>query len=251
MQACSFYGVIGKNIDYIISDKLADMLDLYYRQEQELDKDVKHFLNTEKELFKEIRSILADVQTAIKSGKTTEKKFVEIANQLEMTYLKAGKTFVPLLSKYYAVLDKDRVKTVYEQWEKENKKIKKRLKKKSISDHKRRFKTLFGEMNETQKKIIKKHQGLFISRNQKRLDRRLEVQGKLRELMDGTGKNESKITDIILTSMHSTFNEIDNKAYAAFFYDMQGQVPKEEKKDILKKLSQVTAIIDIVIKYKY
>lgn len=251
LTSCSFYGVIGKNIDYILSDKIADMMDLYYRQEKELDKDIKNFLNQEKELFKEIKTILVDVRKEIKSGNTSEEKLLNIAKNLQKTYMKAGKKVVPLLAKYYAQLDQEQLKTVFEKWDKENNKIKKRIKKSSINDHKRRFKKLFGEMNETQKKIIKKHKNLFVSRNEQRLERRLKVQKELKELMDGSSKNATAIAQTILGSMQSTFNKNDNKAYAAFFYDMQNQIPKEDKEDILTKLSQVIAILDIVIKYKY
>lgn len=251
LQSCSFYGVIGKNLDYILSDKIADMMDLYYRQEKELDKDIKNFLNTEKELFKEVRNILVDVKKEIKSGTTGQEKLLKIANDLQRVYIKGGKIIVPMLSKYYAQLDKEQLKTVFEKWDEENKKITKRLKKKSLSDHKRRFKTLLGDMNETQKKIIKKHKGLFVSRNEQRLARRLAVQAQLKKLMDGSGKNQDAIAEVILKSMKSTFNQADNKAYAAFFYDMQNQIPKEEKEEVLTKLSQVIAILDIVIKYKY
>lgn len=251
LSSCSFYGVIGKNIDYILSDKIAEMLDLYYQQEKELDKDIKNFLNQEKSLFKDIREILVDVKKEISSGNTSQEKLLLIANNLQIVYVKAGKKVIPILAKYYALLDQEQLKTVFKQWDKENKKIKKRLKKSSISDHKRRFKKLFGEINKSQKAVIKKHQALFLSRNKQRLDRRLKVQAKLKELMDGSGKNKQLITQTILDSMQSTFNEKDNQAYAAFFNEMQKQIPQKDLKDILKKISQAIAILDIIIKYKY
>ena len=46
LTGCSFYGLIGKNLDYILSDNIEEKLYLNGDQEDELEKDIKKFLNS-------------------------------------------------------------------------------------------------------------------------------------------------------------------------------------------------------------
>jgi hypothetical protein len=251
LSACSFYGIIGKNLDYIITDKLEDSFDLNGEQEKRLRKDIIQFLNQEKDFIKDLKSLVKSIATEIETGKTTEEKWVNLANEVGRVYLSAGEKFVPIMAKYLAELDDDQREEVYEQWDKENQKLKRRIKKEKVSSHRRRFEKLFGDFTPEMKKDFKKHKELLFSRNKKRLNRRLSSQQELKELMDGSGQNTKAISAAILKSMQSTFTKEDNQGYAKLFATMQKHISAKKKKDILTKLSQVEGILSIAYKYKY
>jgi hypothetical protein len=251
LSSCSFYGVIGRNLDYILTDKLEDGFELNGDQEDRLRVDIIKFLNTEKDFIHELKVLIKDIRKELEKGKTSKEKWLDFTTRVEKVYLDAGKKFVPILAKYMSELDEEQREEVYKKWKKENDKLKKRIKKERVSSHRRRFEKLFGDFTDEMKKDFRKHKDLLFSRNKKRLDRRLRSQGRLKELMDGSGKNADKIYQAIYSSMQETFTKEDNEGYANLFMDMQKHITIERRKDVLTKLSQVEGILKIAHTYKY
>jgi isochorismate synthase EntC len=251
LSSCSFYGVIGRNLDYILTDKLEDTFELNGDQEDELRDDIIKFLNNEKDFLKEVKVLIKDIRDELEKGETTKARWIELSQQVESIYLQSGQKFVPILAKYMSQLDQEQRAEVFAKWDKENDKLKRRIKNEKVSSHRRRFEKLFGDFTQEMKKDFKKHRELLFSRNKKRLDRRLRSQGKLKKIMNGSGKNADEIYAIIYASMQETFNKQDNEGYANLFVTMQKHITVPKRKKIIEKLNQVEGILKIAHTYKY
>ena len=254
-SSCSFYGTIAKNIDFLIKNKLTEMLDLYAKQEDQLYQDVKKFLNTEKETFKSLKNLLLKTKTYINSNQISPEDIKILMKEFEIQYINLGESFLPIISKYLLLLDEPQREELYKNWDKENKKIKKK-KKNKLKTYKKKFADFFGELNESQDKVLEKYKELFLKRNKIRLKSRLDLQKKLKVIFkkdkkDKTDKNIKKITALIVKSMQNRINPKDRKGYSLVLSKLLMDMDKEKKDKILKKLNQAIGIVDILSIYKY
>jgi len=251
LSSCSFYGVIGRNLDYFLSSKVADKLMLNDQQEDEFRKDLIQFLNTEKVLFRDLQQKISELKEQVSLKEIKQSQIQKTTKGLVDSYFAIGDKFIPIISKYLAQLNPDQRKELKEEWDEENKKIEKRIKKSKFSDQRRKFEDIFGDFTKDQKKEFKKYKPLILNRKKLRLKRRLSVQSQLDSMMNGKKENIEEISKLLTSAMRQVFSTEDLAQYSRLIESLLNQTKKEKKQEIIEKLSQVQGILKIAIDYKY
>lgn len=172
LHSCGFSGlkkVIVPNLSYILADKVGDELDLYYSQEKKLKKELDHLFKQEIDQVKRLRDIIEKIDLS-------KSKAEVVVDELISVFRKTLLAFNKVLAKYTARLTLEQQKRFFKIQERENEKIKKRLKQKDLAKIIERYEFFFGELSQTQLSIIRANTSSFMALISKRLNRRMKSQ---------------------------------------------------------------------------
>jgi hypothetical protein len=235
--SCSFKSLLVSKLDYFMTDKISDELNLNSEQEDELREDVISFLN---------------------QNKTTAKTLIEKVNKFEVnknlpvdTLKKQYKEFVarllPILSKYYFKLSIDQRKEFFKYQENKNKEIEKQMNKITVKSVSKKYDGFFGYINDEQKNLIDKSLPLFKNMANVRMKRRINIQQALKKAV--TFAQVQAAFAIFSKSLNEN-SELNNE-FLDFINKLLEQTNKDQVETLNEKKIELIQILEYYITNTY
>lgn len=252
--SCSLSGLLVSKLDYYITMKTAQRLDLYVKQEQKLSNDVSTLLDTLKPEAKEIQSVAKSLLTSIDHLskpiiKTNAKK---LRHAYQSAYQKIAKTLVFHLN----VLTPKQQKPLLESFVNENEKLEKRIAvnkfyEKIIS----RFELLFGNLTPKQKFIIKKNRNAYKKWQIKRLARNKFIENQMAASFTKTTKEKlTGLQKIYQENLDATLDTLQGPHFDGIvltYSEVILSISDKQKTIFKDKLEFIISILNKFIKNKY
>lgn len=214
LSACAAKKLAVENADTLLSHQITKRVPLYSKQKDKLNKEIDQFLNEKKEVAQEILPVLDNLD--IEDSEKIESQY----KKLENFFLNISSDFSALMSRQIARMDKKQQKDFFETLDDENREILKKEKEDRIDQFEERFESFFGSIMGPQKQIVREYANYFDSRARERLDRRVKLHQKFRDIMAQEVSTESK-----------------EKMIQEAFVDYQQEVQKGSRNlEIIKKL---------------
>lgn len=197
LTSCGLKQVVIPNLDLAIEHKLRKDMKLTYTQQKLLAHDIDIMLNklstpTKNHLY----PLLKDFKIEHLNQSINTQKY---ANHISEVYFSASNEIAIIMSKYMSILTEKQLKHNFKVFEKENKKIQKRIEKYNTDLIIQRFEFFLGNLNQKQINIVNKHKDFFIKRNIRRLEQRSRLLGNLNNIFQ-TEKESVKKQKLLLTA---------------------------------------------------
>jgi hypothetical protein len=254
LTSCSLSGLLIGKLDYYITMKTAQRLDLYVKQEQQLGKDVSKLLDTLKPEAQEIQAVAQKLLTSIDHLskpiiKTNAKK---LKRAYQSAYQKIAKTLVFHLN----VLTPKQQVPLLESFVSENKKLEKRIAvnkfyEKIIS----RFELLFGNLTPKQKFIIKKNRNAYKKWQVKRLARNKFIENQMASSFTKTTKEKfTGLKKIYEENLDATLDTLQGDHFDGIvltYSEVILSISDKQKIVFKEKLEFIINILNKFIKNKY
>lgn len=232
ISSCGLKQIVIPNLDMAIEHKLRQDMQLDYKQQKELAKDVDALLNklstpTKKHLAPLLKNF------NIENFKSKSK----ITGAIHAVFFIASHNISQLMAKYQAKLDSRQIQHFFEKFEDQNNQIRKRIKKYNTNLIIQRFEFFIGNLNQKQINIINEFKPEFILRNRKRLELRTFLQTKLKSVYDNYKDADKK--EIMFLDIYKEYNaltkeyfysEATSKAYNMAFKVIQNCDDKQKQR---------------------
>lgn len=176
LSGCAAKKLAVNNADSLISYQVTKRLPLYSEQKEKLDKDIEAFLIKSKLVASDMLPVIDSLN--LSSVENLPNQY----NKFESFYSKLAFDFAELMSSHLATLDKKQQKDFFETLDDENRKLLNKEKEDRVDDIEDRFDTFLGSVNGPQKQLIREYSDYFHCRAKERLDRRITLHEKFREI---------------------------------------------------------------------
>lgn len=255
LASCSVAKLAVSNLDWIIYRQVKNKLDLYYKQQNELDKDVNLFLNRQIQKIPRIEGLLSFIETNVKEDKTTStievKKF---RDDLLRIYIDiAGDFNSNILSKNLALLDKDQLSHFKNENKEQNEEIMKNIQNRSESTIVQRMEYFVGEFNSVQQQIIQSNLIHIRSLQEIRLLRRKALQKDLYQFISSSTPEKKNLikerlhryvrkqdsSEDVIRKINGHRSHIDKMTAEVF-----NKMSKKQKEFILKRIKFIREVIE-------
>lgn len=185
--SCTAKKMLAQNADILLENQIEKRLPLYSAQKMQLSKDVKKFLNDQKEFATEAIPVITSIELDVKQ---TDKQY----DYLNSLYRKLALNFSKLMSQYMAPLDEKQQKDFEENLDGENRAISRSKAEDRMEKIHERFETMFGTISDRQKKILDDQREYFEERHKLRLSRREKLHDKFKAIykMDLSPESRAK-----------------------------------------------------------
>lgn len=192
--SCSVANLAVSNLDWIIYRQVKNRLDLYYKQQNDLEKEVSIFLSRQVQKLPKVETLLQRLESKIDSSDYTKEGVSLFRQDLSNLYIEiAGDFNSNILSKFLAQLDKDQIKHFQNENEEQNKELEEKLKSSKESDLTQRIEYFVGEFSIKQKQIVSSNLIHLKSLQEIRLIRRKKLQQDLYKMMSSSMENKSQL----------------------------------------------------------
>jgi len=235
--SCSFKSLLVSNLDYLMTDKIADELLLNSEQEDELRVDIKKLLNETKESAKDLK---------VKISKIEIEKSLPI-EELKKQYLNIVRKIIPIISKYYFKLSVDQRKEFFSYHQNKNEEVKKQMIEMTIKSVSNKYDGFFGDINQKQKELIIQNFSMMKELSKRRINRRLEIQSALKR-----AKNFKEVLAAfeIFTQSLKKEDELNNKFFV-FLSQMIMKTNKNQKETLKEKKIELVQILEYYLTNTY
>lgn len=190
LSACGIKSLVVPYFDWILTSELSEQLTLNSKQKRLLNQDVKHFLDERKTQAKRVLKHLNQFK---------EEEKIEVErwqNTFYAEYLDFLKGFLPMYSKYLAMLDKSQLKDLRKKFEDENEELSESIEDEPTERILERFEKNLGHLREEQKKTLNENLDNFVAASRERLKSRKEYQKSLLKLLEKELASEEKQSQI-------------------------------------------------------
>lgn len=255
LTSCSAAKLAVSNLDWIIYRQVKNKLDLYYKQQNELDKDVNLFLNRQIQKIPRVEELLSLIETNVKEDKTTSTKEVKkFRDDLLSIYIDiAGDFNSNILSKNLALLDKDQLSHFQNENKEQNEEIMKNIQNRSESTIVQRMEYFVGEFNSAQQQIIQSNLIHIRSLQEIRLIRRKALQKDLYQYISSSTPEKKNLikerlhryvrkqdsSEDVIRKINGHRSHIDKMTAEVF-----NKISKKQKEFILKRIKFIREVIE-------
>jgi F0F1-type ATP synthase delta subunit len=220
IYSCGIQRLAIDHADNLLTYQVTRKIPLYSEQKKKLEADLEKFLNRSKVSVSDILPALDTIE--LKGTEEVDRLYPKI----EAFYMNLATNFSQLLSVYMAELDSKQQKEMFEEIDDENRDLLKKEKEDRLDELEDRFKNFFGMITGPQKQLLIKNADYFQERAKKRLDRRVKLLEKLKEIYRQDQSLESR-----KESINSVFKDYQREA-------MSGHRTIEIIKEFLPTLSK-------------
>jgi hypothetical protein len=234
-----------ENADRLISYQMTKRLSLYSSQKAQLAKDIDQFLNKTKPDAQELLPIIDEIH--LEEPAKAEAQYLK----LEKYFNKVSQDFSAIMAKYLAVLDQKQQKELFKTLEDENREIFKQEKEKRIDVVEDRLKMFIGKLNGEQKELIREYSDYFHSRAIERLDRRIKLHHKFKEIynqdISASSREKLFLDSFIKYQEDSLINDKNVELLKKFV----PTVTKDQREYFRKIVQEVKGLIKYFISIEY
>lgn len=245
-HGCAFKKFAIDHADNLITHQVTKRLPLKIQQEQELAKNVDHFLNDSKPIAQEILKILQQL-----SPEAPEKLEIQYA-QLEKDYLKIAANFSSMVSRPMAKLDKEQQKLFFKKLEEEQQRIEEQQNQKEREKRfQERFDFFLGSMNSSQEKLIREYNDYFKERSSLRISRRKDLKKGLKKIFEDEMTFEDK--EKLITEAFKNYQEesIAGNKNLEMINKLIPTLSSEQKDHFKQKNKEIQELLEYFIQKKY
>lgn len=248
---CWVNDLLIRNLDNVIEIKTADTLGLYYKQKQELEKDVSSFLNQSKTLAPQIKQKLSEYQALAASGEIPKARAVaEEMRYWQGLYAKIAKTLIEHHADYVSNLTEKQQEEFFKQLKEKNEEIEEKAREGDWEDYAQGFEFLFGDLNQKQEKFLRQSLGFFKQRSVQRLKRRRSFQENLRELFSKKA-SEKRFKELMLENVKTRYSSRATAKRAEIITRLFNLAGGEEMTELKENLKKAKNWIDVFVATDY
>lgn len=245
LTSCGFKKVAVKNADSIISHQVTKKIPLNSEQKRELDKDIDKLLNDSKPAAEAIIPLIGLLDF---SG--TEKLESQY-KELEAIYISIAAEASVILARHIAKLDSKQQRNFLEKLKKDNDEIKERLKKKSMKKVEFWMKSMLGTINEKQVALMKEYEDYFHERNQLRLERRIRLADKFKEIFAGNPPVQEKEKAIKEAFDKYQADSLEGNKNLEMLKKLVPTISDEQKKHFMKHMENLQELLKYYLTVEY
>lgn len=243
MTSCSVATLVIGKLDYFITKEISTTLDLYYRQNEQLEKDVEKWLNHLQPVAEQFLTKFKTYQRKVKADDINKVMIEKEAKDIITLYKQVVRSIAPILGKYMATLNEAQQKHLFKKIEEKTKDFAERVEKKKIKHSYERYQNYFGKLTNEQKQLFKDKKEYFFSNRQERLDLRYDFAEKLRKAFRQKKDADafSKLIEDYLTSGLKSKNiQVHTSILFKFLQGLTSSQKEkfDEKMDLFIKVTQ-------------
>jgi hypothetical protein len=190
LGGCAAKKLIIRNADTLLANQVEKRLPLHSHQQRQLRSDLKRFLNEKKAVARDVMTLIDDINPDAPA------KVEDQYQKLSDHYKQVALDFSRLLSRYIAQLDQRQQRQFFSTLETENRDLEKKKSSARRKQLEERLIKVFGKLTEEQRKLIDSEQEHFDRQFRVRLERRRELQSKIRGILQGA-ETEAARSDAI------------------------------------------------------
>lgn len=247
LSSCGIKTLIIPHIDWLMTRKISEELQLNTQQKNELKNDIKFLLENRK-------SQASRIKKYIESLDSNNIDVIKIMKDLNHEYKELLKEFLPIYSKYLCKLSEKQIFDFEEQFKYKNKEIQEEI---DINNAKKiidRFEKNIGSLTILQIKLIEENKDNFIKSRKYRLQTRTEYQTKLLQVLRSQLANDIKYEKVYQLSWEYNTN-INNKNYHKLNFktvnNVLASMTTKQKNHLKEKLKDYVEWIEMYLKENY
>lgn len=233
-----------KNMDTLISVKVSNTFDLYYKQKQQLDKDIDTFLKSKKPLTGTVLTKISDYKRLASNGEYNQKR---IENELlfwQRFYTDLMLEIVQKHSSYLIGLTEKQQKHFFKEYKERTEELKEKLKEDILENQIEKYERFFGELSKDMSKELALNDGFFKSRLIAYIERRKDFRKKLEALFERKAKDE-EFKNLFSEYIKDRFSEIVTKQHAGIILSLLKKMGTEQKASLKENLSKYKTWVEV------
>jgi rubrerythrin len=249
LSSCGFKRIIIPNIDNAIVHQLTKNFDLYTKQEEQLEKDIKILLN---QMRPQVATHLAPILSKITVENLKEAPLIELRQQLNSVYQEGSVLVAKIMAYNIKLLDDKQWQQFKTQYDKENQDIEKRINKYDIKLIQKRIEFFIGPLKTQQIEKLNSLTPILIQKNQRRLANRISLMTKMEE--HRKSKFKESLDQVFTEYNEENFKQFDSPESQILYETIHALLLMNDKKqntELKKKLATAKEWIDYFIKYEY
>jgi hypothetical protein len=244
LTACATQKFVARNADFILERQVAKRIPLTTEQRTVLERDIKRFLNSEKEQLKKAIPLIQKIQNDPEQMSFLYQDFSNI-------YKAIAHDFSKMVCDHLIELDKNQQKEFFSILAKENSEISRKESKVNLELIEARFEDLAGEISKEQKSIINSYSSYFEERQKVRLENRKRLATRLEEIyaLELSKKEKEKF-------FIAAFTEYQEKTFSGIKHDeiivkILPTLTTNQKKEIKQKAQDLKSILNYYLETDY
>lgn len=190
LQGCALQGYLAGQVDVFMEMRLQSHLDLYYQQKKKLSLDIDIWLNKQKTYLPEARSFLLAVNPA------KPQEIPAAIHAFNLLYQRSAHEFNQLFSGYLSQLDEQQRKHFFHKQHQDNQALKEQIGKMDLEKLKERVEFFSGSLTLEQTPLLKDFLPDWIKRSKQRLERRITLHKKLKEILSSNVLNQQELVNL-------------------------------------------------------
>lgn len=245
LVACAGKSLVVRNADTLLEYQVEKRIPLYSAQKKALDKDIKKFLNENRQEAQELLPVVDEL--SLDESKKLEGQYRKLAALYER--ISAG--FTKLLAPYLSALDQKQQREFFQTIEEENRLLASRDPEERKHKYRERFKTFFGSITEPQRQLMTDLQPDFEESNRKRLAHRKVLLTKFHEIFDNDLSANARKQEIqdAFASYHQTAH--DHERNISLLKRLLPTLTNNQKEFFRKRMAEVKEIIKLYLDADY
>lgn len=248
--SCWLGSLMVKNLDTLISVKVSNSLELFYKQKVKLDQDIDNFLKEKKSLAGLAKKKIQEYQKSISKKSWTPAKIEKEVIYWQNLYTDIALEVIEKHIHYLANLTPSQQQGYFKNFEKRNKEIELELKDDVLEKQIKKFERIFGDLNSEMISVLKSHKDFFKERLEAYLVRRNAFKERLRELYE----NKSDIAQfkkLASNYINERFDLKTTKTYSKMIYDLVQNLKEEQKEELEKNFNKYETWINVFESTEY
>ena len=226
-----------KNLDTLISVKVSNTFDLYYKQKQQLDKDIDNFLKSKKPLADIVLKKLSEYQKLSSSADLDQKLIKEELMFWQKFYTELMLEIVQKHSSYLINLTEKQQKHFLKEYKERTKELKEKLEEELLEDQTEKYERFFGELNKGMAKELASNEDFFKSRLMAYIERRKEFRIKLEELYKKKAKDKD-FKSLLSKYIVDRFSKTATIHHAKIIHNLLRKMGSDQKIALKENLSK-------------
>ena len=236
LSSCLLQRVLIAQLDTLIEYRISSTLQLYVKQDRQLEKDVPAYLNAQRVIAPRLKVLVQSIR--LDNPDESKRLMTEILD----IYRTLEEDFRKMLIKHMLSLDASQRKTFYLKLKEQNEELFEKLKKDRTEEYHDRIEFFIGDLTEAQQKMLRPHEQIFLDNDRQRLVRREGFQADLREILDGQAANkEQLLTERFLRQQRESFT--NTKHLEGFLADLIKSLNKEQRELLAESRQEILQTI--------
>ncbi|MCO4753249.1 MAG: hypothetical protein KC478_02150 [Bacteriovoracaceae bacterium] len=250
MSSCWLGNLMVKNLDTIISVKVSNSLELFYKQKMKLDQDIDKFLKQKKHLAPMVKKRIEQYNKQLSNNTITLPKIEAEIVFWQNLYTEIALEVINKHIDYLANLKPGQQKGYFKSYKERNEEIKEELEEDILEKQTEKFERFFGELNPGMVKVLKKNKAFFEARLQAYLARRKDFKTKLENLY----KNEAQVDqfkELSIKYIKERFDPEATKVYSKLIFDLVKNLKQEQINELEKNFSKYESWLNVFESTQY
>ena len=237
LQGCALQGYLASQVDVFMEVRLQSHLDLYYQQKKKLSQDIDLWLNKQKAYLPEAQSLI----TSVNPAKPQETESAILA--FKQLYQRSAYEFNQLFSRYLSRLDEKQRKHFFHKQHEDNHSLKEQIGKMDLEKLVERVEFFSGSVTSIQTPLLKDFLPDWIKRSQLRLERRVTLHKKLKEILSSNVVNkEELVNQAFITYVDSSFENLS--PVVSFLQKFSATLTPEQIAHLTDRKSQLLELME-------